>query len=58
MARLQVMSLPDATYAVVLDDTRTLTLQELDDVEQAASLLKDLLGARALVVFGSTVDVV
>lgn len=58
MARLQTLPLPDGTYAIVLDGTATLTASEMDDVEDASSLLKDLLGARALILFATTVDVV
>lgn len=58
MARLQVLPLPDGTFAVVLDDADTLTETELDDVADNAVYLKDILGARALIVFASPVDVV
>jgi hypothetical protein len=58
MARLQVLPFPDGTYSIVIDEAYTLTDGELDDVAERGGTVKDQLGARSLLIFASTVDVV
>lgn len=58
MARIQTLSHPDGTYSVVVDEAHTLGLYELEALTDLSPELRDLLGARSVLVFLSTVDVV
>ncbi len=58
MARMQVLPFPNGTYVLVIDEAHTLDADEYADLAADVDSLKEATGARGLLVFARTLDVV